>query len=98
MIHADDGVEFLFAYGHIEYRVRRKRTIHRRALLARPFYGGTTLADLFVAEQAVLAGMRIEPRDGDARVRLEFADGVAGEPQDGADALFLGTFDGGLER
>src|ERR1044072_3469738 len=98
MIHANDGVEFLLAHRHVEDSVGRKWTLDRHALAARPLHGGAYLADLFIAEQPVLARMRIEAGHGDPRVRYQLADGFAGEGQYRADALFFGARDGFLER
>ena len=69
VVAGDDDVEFA-AGGAEEHRVARKRAMRRRCPRARqPSIAGRMTSDSSRAEQAVLAGVRIEAGDGDPRPR-----------------------------
>ena len=70
--HRDDDVELAGMAGGVagahEHRVGRERAARVDALGARRLHRRGDDAQLLVAEQAALAGVRIEPGDGDARL------------------------------
>ena len=67
VIHADRAVIGL-ARGVVEHGVRRQRAASLDALGAQGFDGRRDDVDLFGAERAVFAGMRIEAGDDEARM------------------------------
>ena len=67
VIHADRAVIGL-ARGGVEQGVRRQRAANRDALGAQGFDGRRDDVEIFGAERAVLAGMRVEAGDDEARM------------------------------
>ena len=94
MVHADNRVVCLLANGEIENRVGRQRPFHTPALAARPLNGRPDLANLFVAEQSVLACVRIQAGHGNARTAFQLSNGFMGQTNNRFDALFFYAGDG----
>ena len=67
VIHADRAV-IGFARGGVEHGVRRQRAANRDALGAQGFDGRRDDVEIFGAERAVFAGMRVEAGDDEARM------------------------------
>src|SRR6266542_5460060 len=69
LVHGHDDVELAAARAG-EERVRRQWAVNVEPLAAPLLDGGDDLDLLLVAEEPILARMRVEAADGDLRVRL----------------------------
>ena len=98
VVHGNHGVEVARG-GAQEDGVRRDRARDVPALGAQLLDGRLDQLGLLGAEQAVLAGVRIQARDGDVRlVPDDVARGLARQPRGGHDALGGDQLDGAPER